>query len=181
MKPLKHKIPSFLVRWCSLDVQLWNEVVTLQLVLGCFCFPYLLWIVVLVFWYRLVECLGGDVRWSFPGGFCPYAEGIKKGKVVALHAMTEHGIQDVQQLQSFVTSALYCRWRCYKLHTPAALTLEKERPQPLGGWFCGRRTGQDALMTTTSYTCRDRMIPRQFSQWPRQQTHDAILAPRTWY
>ena len=73
MKPLKHKIASFLVRWCSPDVQLWDAVVTLHLVLGCFCFPYLLWIVVLVFGYRLLECLRGNVGWSFPGGFCRYA------------------------------------------------------------------------------------------------------------
>jgi len=37
--------------------------------LGCFCFPYLLWIVVLVFWYRLLECLRGNVGWNLPGGF----------------------------------------------------------------------------------------------------------------
>jgi len=69
MKPLKHKIPSFLVRSCSPDVQMWDAVVVLQLVLGCFCFPYLLWIVVLVFWYRLLEFLRGNVGWSFPRGF----------------------------------------------------------------------------------------------------------------
>ena len=33
----------------ELDIQLWDAVIILQLVLGCFCFPYLLWIVVLVF------------------------------------------------------------------------------------------------------------------------------------
>jgi len=48
---------------------LWDAVVVLQLVLGCFCFPYLMWIVVLVFWYRLLECMRGNVGWSFPGGF----------------------------------------------------------------------------------------------------------------
>ena len=45
MKPLQHKIPSYLVRRYSLDVQLWDAVVTLQL-----------------------ECLRCDVGWSFPGG-----------------------------------------------------------------------------------------------------------------
>jgi len=45
-----------------------DAVVILRLVLGR-CFPCLLWIVVLVFWYRLLECLRGDVGWSFPGGF----------------------------------------------------------------------------------------------------------------
>jgi len=69
MKQLKHKIHSFLVRWCSSDIQLWDAIVVLQLVLGCFCFPYLLWIVVLVFWYCLQECLRGNVEWSFPGSF----------------------------------------------------------------------------------------------------------------
>ena len=36
---------------------------------GMFLLPYLLWIFVLVFWYRLLECLRGNVGWSFPGGF----------------------------------------------------------------------------------------------------------------
>ena len=30
-------------------------------------FLNLIWIVVLVFWYRLLDCLGGNVGWSFPG------------------------------------------------------------------------------------------------------------------
>jgi len=30
MKPLQHKTPSYVVRWCSLDVQPWDAVVTLQ-------------------------------------------------------------------------------------------------------------------------------------------------------
>ena len=30
MKPLRHKTPSYIVRCCSLDVQLWDAFVTLQ-------------------------------------------------------------------------------------------------------------------------------------------------------
>ena len=30
MKPLQHKTPSYIVRWCSLDVQLWDAFVTFQ-------------------------------------------------------------------------------------------------------------------------------------------------------
>ena len=36
----------------------------------CWCvsaFLNLIWIVVLVFWYRLLECLRGNVGSSFPG------------------------------------------------------------------------------------------------------------------
>jgi len=40
---------------------------------GTFLLSYLLWIVVLVIWYRLLECLHGDVGYNFHGGFCRYA------------------------------------------------------------------------------------------------------------
>ena len=59
-----------LVHWCSPDIQLWDAVVVLQLVLGCFCFPYLLWIVVLVYTYRqnLQENSTRHYRANTPGG-----------------------------------------------------------------------------------------------------------------
>ena len=101
-------------------------------------------------------------------------QSMKKGKVDALH-----GTEEVQQLHSFVTSALYFGWRCYKLHAPAALPLDKEHLYPLGRRFCGPRAGLDALMKTEiPDTCRNRKIPPLLSQLPRHQTHNAIPAPR---
>jgi len=55
MKPLKHEIPSFLVRWCSPDIRCGMPFLYCSWCWDVSAFLNLIWIVVLVFWYRLLE------------------------------------------------------------------------------------------------------------------------------
>jgi len=52
---------------------MWDVVVTLQLGVGMFLLSLFIMDSSLVIWYRLLECLRGEVWWSFPGGFCRYS------------------------------------------------------------------------------------------------------------
>jgi len=73
MKPLKHRIPSVFSALMFTGCSNMGCRCHITVGVGTFLLSYLLWLVVLVIWYRLLECLRGDDGWSFPGGFCRYA------------------------------------------------------------------------------------------------------------